>query len=89
MKLSLKVSIMQRVILSSTTACSWIIACALGSILHRIPGNADQVDAVSVAAAVRQVMSQMGTSQRNGLSIPESTHCIPVDLLVSEGWPSV
>ena len=80
---------MLRVLLSGTAAFRRVTACALGSILHRIPRDADQVDAVSVAVAVRQVMSQMGPSQRHGLSIPESTHCIPVDLLVSKGWPSV
>ena len=46
-----------------------------------MPSDAHEVDAVAVASAVRQVMSQMGAVHAHCFTVPQNAHVAPNHLL--------
>jgi len=55
-----------------------------GNELLRLAGDADEVDAVAVAAAIGEVVAKVGAGGGNGLAVLQHTHVVPHDLLVPE-----
>ena len=55
----------------------------------RTASHRNQVDAVPVALAVREIVAQMSAIKAHRLSIRQASHVLPNNLLVSERWPSV
>mmetsp|Transcript_20478 Transcript_20478/g.48552 ORF Transcript_20478/g.48552 Transcript_20478/m.48552 type:complete len:211 (+) Transcript_20478:129-761(+) len=55
----------------------------------RKASNRDQIDAVTVAGAVGQVVPQVCAVNAHTLAIGQHTHIVPVDLRVTEARPAV
>lgn len=53
----------------------------------RAAGHGHQVDAVPVAAAVGQVMAQVGAVDADALAVGQAAHVLPVHLIVPEARP--
>ena len=71
--------------LAKNERASW-----LKSILAlRLASHRNKVDAVSVAASVREVVAKVSTVNRHALAVLETPHIVPHDLLVSERRPPV
>ena len=60
-----------------------------GAHLFRVSSHGDEVDAVSVAGVVGQVVSQVCPGQGHRLSVLEAAHGVPVHLFIAEGRPPV
>ena len=51
--------------------------------------DADEVDAVAVAAPVRQVVAQVRARGGDGLAVAQAPHVLPHHLVVAEARPTV
>jgi len=58
-------------------------------LVHWIAGDADQIDAISVAFAVRQIMPEVRTVDADAFAIWQHAHEVPVDFGITEGRPAV
>ena len=61
----------------------------LWRLLERPAGDADQIDAVPIAATVGQIVAEVRAVDRDALSVWQYAHVVPVDLRVAEGGPAV
>mmetsp|Transcript_2357 Transcript_2357/g.6239 ORF Transcript_2357/g.6239 Transcript_2357/m.6239 type:complete len:200 (-) Transcript_2357:345-944(-) len=79
----------ERVGQSEWGACCTCASAGGASLLRRVAGDGDEVDAVAVARAVGQIVAQVRAVDADALAIWQHAHVVPVDLGVAERGPAV
>jgi len=79
----------ERVGQSEWGACCTCASAGGASLLRRVAGDGDEVDAVAVAAAVGQVVPQVGAVDAHALAVGKAANKVPIHLRVAERRPAV